>query len=70
VPLVWNDLVVDKIQIAQAAAYGAAAITLTPDITEDLVGLVEYCEKLKIEPIVFVKDLNQGFFFFLIYLVF
>lgn len=60
IPIVLNDFVVDNIQIEQACALGAAAITLTPEITDNLADQVSYCKKLKIEPIVLVKTLEEG----------
>jgi len=60
IPIVLNDFVVDDIQIEQACAVGAAAITLTPELTDNLAGQVAHCKKLNIEPIVMVKSLEEG----------
>ena len=60
IPIVMNDFIVDNIQIAQAGALGVAALTLTPELSDDLAGQVAYCKKLNIEPIVMAKDLKEG----------
>jgi len=60
IPIVMNDFIVDNIQIAQAGALGVAALTLTPELSDDLAGQVAYCKKLNIEPIVMAKDLAEG----------
>jgi hypothetical protein len=60
-PIVWNDYVVNKIQIAMAAAYGASAITLTPDLVDSsLKDYVDECKKHSLEAIVLVKDLEES----------
>lgn len=60
IPIVWNDHIVDNIQIAHAGSLGASAITLNPDCTDDLKGQVDYCNKLHIEPIVLAKNLDEA----------
>ena len=60
IPIVLNDFVVDNIQITQASAIGAAAITLTPELTDNLADQVAYCKKLNIEPIVMAKTVEEG----------
>ena len=60
IPIVLNDFIVDNIQIEQAAAVGAAAVTLTPELTDNLDEQIAHCKKLNIEPIVMVKTLEEG----------
>lgn len=61
IPIVWNDYIVDDIQIVQAAAYGAAALTLDPEVLAgDLEQKVNVCRKYKVEPIVLIKSLEEG----------
>ena len=59
VPIVWNDYIVDEIQIAQAAALGGAAVVLTPEMTENLSSLINSCTKYDMGSIVMAKDLNE-----------
>lgn len=59
-PIVWNDLVVDEIQITQAASLGAAAITIQSELVDDLSKVLKYCEKVGVEPIVFIKNVEEG----------
>lgn len=60
IPVVWHDFVVSQLQIDHALALGAAAITLHPDYTEDLPGLIRYCQQKAIEPIVIVESISAG----------
>ena len=56
IAILWADFIIDKIQIAQAACHGAAAITLNPEFSDDLDGLVAYAKELNIEPVILVKS--------------
>ena len=60
-PVIWNDFVVHKIQITQAAAYGASGITLWSDLLEPevLKEFIDECKRLNLEPIVMVKNLEE-----------
>ena len=58
--LVYNDLVVDKVQVECAAALGASAIVLTPNIVDDLSYYVTYSKELGMDPIVFVKNQDEA----------
>ena len=61
IPIVWNDYIVHTIQIAHAACYGAAAITLYPELIDsELSDYVQECKKHKIEPIVLVKNVQEA----------
>ena len=63
IPVVWNDFVVDKLQVANAAANGAAAITLYPDMVEsikELKMLVEYSAKMGVEVLVMANSEEQA----------
>eukprot|EP00607_Mallomonas_marina_P002864 CAMPEP_0182428396 /NCGR_PEP_ID=MMETSP1167-20130531/22824_1 /TAXON_ID=2988 /ORGANISM="Mallomonas Sp, Strain CCMP3275" /LENGTH=247 /DNA_ID=CAMNT_0024611287 /DNA_START=359 /DNA_END=1102 /DNA_ORIENTATION=+ len=56
IAVLWSDFIVDKIQIAQAASLGASAITLHPELIEDLKSFIDYCKVFNIEAVVMVKD--------------
>jgi hypothetical protein len=58
-PIIWNDLVIDKVQIAYAAALGGAAVTLFPELVDSLPDMVQYCEDMRIEPIIMVKNIDE-----------
>jgi len=67
IPVVWHDFIVDPIQIAHAAALGAAGVTITPAFCSqekngksDLGSLVAYAKKLGVEPIVQIDSVEQG----------
>jgi indole-3-glycerol phosphate synthase len=61
IPIVWNDYLVDDIQIVYAAALGAAAVTLDLEVlADDLQQKVETCKKYKLEPIALIKSLEEG----------
>ena len=60
IPVVWYDFVVDHIQIAQAAAYGAAAITLHYSFVEDMEAAVIYTKEQGMEPIVFCESIKEA----------
>ena len=60
ISVVWNDHIVDNLQIAHAGSMGASAITLNPDITDDLKEQVQYCKNLDIEPIVMIRSVEDG----------
>ena len=61
IPVVWHDYVVHKIQIAQAACYGAAAITLSAELVDtNLADYVQECKQHSIEPIVLVKSYEEA----------
>jgi indole-3-glycerol phosphate synthase len=55
ISIVWNDFIVDKVQVLQAAALGASAVVLYPDFTDDLNSLVAACRQYEVEPVVLVK---------------
>jgi hypothetical protein len=54
------DFTVDDIQIVNAAAHGASAITLSPEMTDDLKSQVDLCKKHGIEPLVMIKSVEDG----------
>ena len=58
--IIYHDVVVDKIQISQAAALGGAAVTLWPEVTNNLAEFVDHSKKVSIEPIVMVKNMEEG----------
>jgi len=61
--IVWNDIIIDKVQIAYAATLGAAAIVLNPDMCDDIAQLnafVKYSQELGMEPVVLIRDVEQG----------
>lgn len=43
-----------------AAAHGAAAITLSPDMTDDLKSQVDTCKKHNVEAIVMIRSAEEG----------
>ena len=56
------DFTVDDLQIVNAATHGAAAITLSPEMTDDLKSQVDLCKKHQLEPIVMIKNAEEGMF--------
>ena len=62
IAIVWNDVVVDKIQISYAATLGAAGIVLQADLVDNLSELITYSRSLKVEPIVLSKDADEALF--------
>jgi len=60
IAVMWSDFIVDKLQIALAASSGAGAITIYPELIDDLPDFVAYCNELNIEPVVMVKDLPSA----------
>jgi indole-3-glycerol phosphate synthase len=54
------DFTVDGIQIVNAAANGASAITLSSEMTDDLKSQVDLCKKHEIEPLVMIKSVEDG----------
>lgn len=60
ISIVWNDFVINKIQISYAATLGAAAITIYPEFFDNnevlLKEYVDYCKELNIEPILMIKN--------------
>jgi indole-3-glycerol phosphate synthase len=60
IPVIWNDVVVDDIQILQAASNGAAAMVLCGDWTDNLAGQVKLAKEHLIEPIVLVKNIEEA----------
>lgn len=64
IPIIWNDVVVDKIQVIHAASLGASAITLHPYYSqapgEGLQDFVQSCKQHNVEPIVMVGNVQEG----------
>mmetsp|Transcript_1673 Transcript_1673/g.1825 ORF Transcript_1673/g.1825 Transcript_1673/m.1825 type:complete len:369 (-) Transcript_1673:49-1155(-) len=60
IPIVWCDFIVEDLQIINAATHGAAAITLSPEMTSDLKAQVDLCHQYKIEPIAMIKTVEEG----------
>jgi indole-3-glycerol phosphate synthase len=60
VSVVWNDLIIDNIQVTYAAALGAAAIVLQPELLSDFQDTINHCKSMHIEPIVLIKNLQEG----------
>ena len=56
------DFTVDDIQIINAAAHGASAITLSPEMTVDLKSQVDLCKKHGMEALVMIKSVEDGAF--------
>lgn len=54
------DFTVDDLQIVNAATHGAAAITLSPDMTDDLKSQVDMCKKHNMEAIVMIRSTEEG----------
>jgi hypothetical protein len=59
VPIVWNDFIVDELQIVQAAALGGAGVVLTPEMTDDLSGLIACTHKYDMGAVVLIKNLIE-----------
>eukprot|EP01039_Chlorochromonas_danica_P003238 gene3238-3548_t len=59
IPVVWNDIVIDPIQISYAAALGGAAIVLQPELLDDFPAAVAHCLQLKVEPIILCHTVEQ-----------
>ena len=60
VPVVWNDFIVDKVQISQAASLGGGGIFIYPEYSEEWPSFVSYAQELNIEPIVCIDSIEQG----------
>jgi hypothetical protein len=60
IPIIWHDFIVDNVQIATAAAYGAAAITLHFAFTDNMAGAVQYARDNGVVPIVCVESINEA----------
>jgi len=60
IPVVWHEFVVDFLQIDYAAANGAAAITLSPEVNHgDVSEQIAYCKTVNIEPLVMCRSKND-----------
>lgn len=59
VPIVWNDYIVEEIQIIQAAALGGSAVVLQPEMTENLELLVKTATKYELGSIIMAKDMTE-----------
>lgn len=60
VPVIWNDYVVDELQIQQAAALGAAAVVLSADMAGDLAGLLGTCQRYNMGAIVLAQGTEEA----------
>ena len=60
IPIIWNDFIIDDIQIILAGANGAAAVTLYPEYSPDLNSHVNLCKAHNIEPIIMVRNVEDG----------
>ena len=60
IPIIWHDFIIDNIQISRAAANGAAAITIYPDLLNgdknSIKELILFCNENNMEPIVMCSD--------------
>ena len=61
IPVVWHDYIVDHVQISQAAAFGAAAITLHNAFIDDIEAAVHFTKKQGMEPIVFCESIAEAY---------
>jgi len=59
-PIVWNDLIIDHVQIDFAATLGASAVVLYADLLDDFSATVAYCKQLELEPIVMIKNEEEA----------
>ena len=59
IPVIWHDYVVDHLQIAQAAAYGAAGITLQFSMLDEMEAAIIYAKEQGIEPIVMCETITE-----------
>lgn len=59
-PLVWNDFIVDNIQITRAAAYGASGIVLSPDFADNLENQIAHANSLGVESVVMIRSLEEA----------
>lgn len=60
IPIIWNDIVLHRIQIAQAGALGASAIILNPEMTDEIDVFIKYAFELDLEPVVLVKSVEDA----------
>jgi indole-3-glycerol phosphate synthase len=62
VQIINNDLIIDELQIAQSAAYGASAVVLSLEITgiEDTTKLLKAAKSVELEVIVAVSSKEQA----------
>lgn len=60
ISIVYHDIIIHKVQITQAAALGGAAVTIWPDMADNMKELVDYSQQMNIEPIVMIKSIEDG----------
>lgn len=62
IPIIYHDFVVDSVQLDQAAAMGASAVTIYPDFVPkgELKNWIQKCVENGIEAIVMVKTTQEG----------
>ena len=61
IPIVWHDFIVDDVQLMNAAAHGAAAVTLYPEYAPaSLEAQVKLCKQHDMEPIIMVKNMEES----------
>jgi indole-3-glycerol phosphate synthase len=60
ISIIYHDIIIDKVQITQAAAHGGAAVTLWPDMSDNMKEFVDYSKQMNIEPIVMIKSIEDG----------
>lgn len=58
-PVVWNDIILDKVQIHQAAALGASAVTIQEELVDNITEILTLCKRYKMEPIFMIKNLEE-----------
>jgi indole-3-glycerol phosphate synthase len=63
IPIVWNDYIVDSVQVQHAAAMGAAAVTIYEDFFEteaEYQAVITECRSQNIEPIIMIKSIDEA----------
>lgn len=63
IPIIWNDNILDPIQVQLAAAYGASSVVIDPDIlttSDELKALISLTRDHSMEPIIFVKSFEDA----------
>lgn len=61
IPIIWNDYILDDIQIIHAATLGASSVVLDPDLlADDLSNKIKTCLSYALEPIVLVRNIDEA----------
>jgi hypothetical protein len=61
IPIIWNDYIVDEVQIHHAACYGAGGAIIYPDMCGENFDTILKCAlQYKVEPIIMIKNADEA----------